>query len=289
MGRRKHPDATSTLALRRQERLQQQASWWGQEGQRLKTHEWLNAQQQKCERWPSDGFDQSTLITLIETLPRLLQDRPNMFHTTVNLLKAQHPSETWKAAIQRRANMMRRDQNRSNLRGNHILLAPRKNTWSAMRSHDRWMMSSGGTLDDFLTTSRWQRKRLVGACIQLHGIQSFEFPMCHLGLNTWANALHAAKRWLNCDHPILKQARSRGLRWNLAVRRIKRLRVRGVYDCNTQMVVVDPRHPETLIHELAHMVLGHTNDTPLQQAENEVDELLMSVKEYQKRQRRKKQ
>ena len=60
----------------------------------------------------------------------------------------------------------------------------------------------------------------------------------------------------------------------MAIRRIKRLGARGLYDQASQTVIVDPRHPETLLHELAHWALEHDHMTAHTQAEEEVEALL---------------
>lgn len=216
------------------------------------------------------------MILMINALPIMAKTDPRLFQASINSLLAQNPgSEDWRRAIRRRVMMIQREET-ARLRGDRILLAERRDAWGATKQADgSWRMRDGRSMDEFMDRGREGRRSILRAATLLHGLVSIEIPKSHMAGKAWARELRRTAKWLNGDHPALVEARESGRTWHLAVRRTKRLRIRGAFDAATQTIVVDPRHPETLRHELAHWVLRHDGNSTAGKAETDVEALLL--------------
>lgn len=246
--------------------------WRGRTGHGRCTSAWLTEVQAKCGDWPNGGLPNPALTALLDSLPGLARENESLYKASVTLLRVQSKDGAWRPALNRRLALVRRAaQNQPRPSCDAAILAPRKDVWLATKnSKGVWVMSDGRTLSKFRTDGPDHRSALWHAATKLPGLVGVEIPTKHLGRLAWTEAFLRAQAWLDTDHPLIKAARATGNTWRLALRRTEKYGIRGLFDPATQTVVVDPRHPETLTHELAHWVLGHSVSTPAVQAEREV-------------------
>ena len=93
-----------------------------------------------------------------------------------------------------------------------------------------------------------------------------------------AKVAHEVQQALTGSNRVVVRARNEGRTWSLAIRRIQSMGLHGCFDVATQTVIVDPRHIQTLKHELCHWLLGHEVEVfdtqQLEAREKEVDGLM---------------
>lgn len=255
-----------------------QQAWRGRQRHASDTYVWLQRTKCHIERWPKNGLSDRAIVELVNALPTLARDKPDLFEASVKLLLAQSSASIWQSAINRRIAVVRRatEMARPGLRGDALAFVVRNDAWRAQRnpSDGSWHIQDGRSLDKFIQHGGEGRRRLWTALADTPCLDGVELPTKHLGQEAWAGAVIEAKHFLEADHPKIRNAVDSGKVWRLAIRRIKRLRVRGLFDPDTQTVIVDPRHPETLLHEVAHWVCGHNYQIDPMEAEIEASELL---------------
>jgi hypothetical protein len=260
---------------------QTREAWRGRQRHASNTHSWLQRAKALIARWPKDGLSDRAIVDLVNALPTLARYKPDLFEASAKLLSAQSNDTAWQSAINRRLAIVRRamDCGRPNLRGEALAFTARNDSWIGKKDPPggSWHIQDGRSLDKFIQQGGSGRRLLWTELANTPGLTSVELPTKHLGQEAWAIAVIEVKQLLAADDPNIRQAIDSGKTWRLAVRRIKRLGVQGLFDPDTQTVIVDPRHPETLLHEVAHWVLGHDSLIGAERAEREADELLLAL------------
>lgn len=223
------------------------------------------------------------IVNLVDSLPTLARDKPDLFEASAKLLLAQSHEKPWQNAMKWRLAIVRRTASgsRTEVCGEALAFKPRNDAWIGTKdaSLGQWSIQDGRSLATFLRHGDDGRRALWNTLVALPSLTKIELPTKHLGQEAWAEAASKAGKFLQSNHLEVQQALYSGRTWGLAVRRIKRLGLRGLFDPDTQTVIVDPRHPETLSHELAHWVLGHHYRTDPLKAEKEVHVLLKECSE----------
>lgn len=260
------------------QRKQEQQPWRGRAGHNTNTLEWLEKARGQCATWPNRVLSDHALISLLDSLPELAKSDEATFQASMKVLETLTPDQAWARALKHRLVMVKRAAQGGagrRLSGDGFALAERKDSWRARRDGDgSWVMHDGRTLDRFVSDGSLARAEAWRAAAALPGLASIEMPTKHLDGEVWASAFAGAAAWLEGDHEALVAARGRGDSWRLALRRVRCVGLRGLFDPLSNLVVVDPRHPDTLVHELAHWVLGHKTGIGAVEAERQVDELL---------------
>lgn len=255
-------------------------AWRGRASHASSTQAWLQRAKEQTSSWPKNGLSDRAIVKLVNALPTLGRESPDLFEASAKLLLAQNDEAAWQGAMKRRLAIVRRalEGPRPNLSGGALAFVVRNDAWVGLQSPTGgdWVIHDGRSLDRFIQHGGQGRMLLWKSLIRLPALTRIEVPAKHLGQEAWAQVATEAYRFFEADHPKVRQALQSGRTWGLAIRRIKRLGLRGLFDPDTQTIIVDPRHPPTLLHELAHWVLGHTHRTDPVRAEHEVHELLKS-------------
>lgn len=252
--------------------------WRGRRGHARDTWDWLNATKSQMAPTCKLELADQAIVGLINALPTLAREQPELYQASANLLLAQSPDKAWQGAMNVRLALVRRaveGKLTSGLKGDQLALHRRKDTWVGTKTQRGvWTLSDGRDLAAFVKRGLDDRGGFWNTITALPGIIEVETPTKHMGYGAWGEVVKKAHILLDSQHPAVRQAKGEARTWKLAIRRIKRLGARGLYDQATQTVIVDPRHPETLLHELAHWILGHGHLTGHRQGELEVGELL---------------
>lgn len=256
-------------------------AWRGRQGHASNTRLWLDRAKGQAARWTAGGLSDQAIVDLVESLPTLARNKPDLFVASAELLKAQSPDPRWLRAMNLRLAVVIRavELKRESLGGDLLAIRPRKDAWvgTKKRHTGQWAMQDGRDLPTFMKHGGVGRTLLWETMTALPRLTYAELPTKHLGLEAWAKAMLDAQQLLNSDHPKVVESVNSGRTWSLAVRRVKKLGVRGLFVPNLQLVVVDPRHPETLLHELGHWLLDHSTEKELWQGEQEVHDLINSA------------
>jgi len=257
--------------------------WHGRRSHAGNTWVWLQSIKAQAKQWSKQGLSDQAIVDLVNALPTLAREKPEVFQASAQLLLTQSPDKTWQRAMNLRLAVVRRavEINRAKrLVGDQLALQRRNDAWVAIQEKTgAWTINNGRHLSHFISRGGRERGLFWSELSKLPGLIEIETPTKHMGYAGWQNSIHKAARLL-FEHPIFQLARNKNRTWKLAIRRVKRLGIRGLYDHSTQTIIVDPRHPETLLHELGHWVLEHNQMTAHTQAENEVEELILSFKKY---------
>ena len=251
--------------------------WRGRRRHAGNTWAWLETTKAQSRQWPNQGLSDQAIVDLVNALPTLAREKPEVFQASAQLLLAQSPDKAWQRAMNVRLELVRRavENGDRRLKGDQIALKRRNDSWVGTRAEGgTWTLNDGRELAAFIARGKPERGAFWEALTALPGIVEMEVPNKHMGYTAWVEAIDQAQRLLTCQHPAVRRALTSGRAWKLAIRRIKRLGARGLYDQASQTVIVDPRHPETLLHELAHWALEHDHMTEHSQAEDEVEALL---------------
>lgn len=263
--------------------FQQAAAWRGRQRHSNSTHAWLHRAKEQTTQWPKNGLSDNAIVKLVNALPTLARDNPDLFEASTRLLLAQSQDPAWQGILKRRLAVIRRavEGPRPNLRGEALAFFVRNDAWIGKKDlvSGQWMIHDGRHLEKFIQHGNWGRKLLWSSLIKMPCLTRTELPTKHLGHESWATAVAQAGQFLNSNQREVRQALCSGRTWGLAIRRIKRLGLRGLFDPDTQTVIVDPRHPDTLLHELAHWVLNHNHRFEPIQAERQVHALLEKFKD----------
>lgn len=251
-------------------------AWRGRANHASSSSGWLLRTKQLCSRWPKTGLSDRALVALLEALPALARQQGDGFEANVRLLEAQSSDPAWQKAVRARLALVERAAMQpARSRGDAIALMPRRDSWRAhLDDNSQWQLHDGRALSQFLRVGSSARRVAWQSASTLPRLEAIEMPTKHLEGFVWAEAFDETARWLTCGHPNIQAALESAPAWRLAIRRIRSVGLRGLFDPSTQTVIVDPRHPDTLKHELAHWALGHTAGVGARQAEVEVDALL---------------
>ena len=244
------------------------------------TQAWLQRAKEQTGSWPKNGLSDHAIVKLVNALPTLARNTPELFEASVKLLMAQNDDPAWQGSLNRRLAVIRRavQDKRPGFRGDALAFMVRNDSWIGIKDENcgQWTIHDGRSLDKFIQHGGHGRKFLWSALTKIPALTRVEIPAKHLGYEAWAAGVLKITQFLESDHPKVQQALQSGRTWKLAVRRIKRLGLRGLFDPDTQTVIVDPRHPGTLLHELGHWVLNHNQHTDPLKAEKQVHALLES-------------
>ena len=156
------------------------------------------------------------------------------------------------------------------------LLSERKHATIVEQTNNTWKTKKGVALEKMLRRSSENKRNTLEMLMDLPKIASIEFSSsldfdCLMPIaNTLTKGLatqRAKKLWKH------------NTSWSLAFRRIQGMGLKGCFDAASQTIIVDPRHVDTLIHEVCHWLLGHEVNTRQGQRveEQQVDKLIHQV------------
>lgn len=156
------------------------------------------------------------------------------------------------------------------------LLSERKHATIVEQTNNTWKTKKGVALEKMLRLSSENKRHTLEMLMGLPKIAAIEFSSsldfdCLMPIaNTLTKGLatqRAKKLWKH--NPS----------WSLAFRRIQGMGLKGCFDAASQTIIVDPRHVDTLIHEVCHWLLGHEVNTRQGQRveEQQVDKLIHQV------------
>lgn len=156
------------------------------------------------------------------------------------------------------------------------LLAERKHALVLKKMGGCWVTRNGAPVTRVTHMCREEKKLCLEALMDLPLLVKIEIPS-NMDFERLLPVLENIRRALK--KPIICQRVKQKTGWNVAFRRIQGMGLKGCFDAASQTIVVDPRHPETLMHEMCHWMLGHgvVSVGKGVAAEKQVDELMGEV------------
>lgn len=219
------------------------------------------------------------IIAMVSVLAGAARENDPIFQPLVQRLSLLFPDDpAWGKALRHRLGAINAAARRSKvqMKGFQQLLAERHDSMVLVRQGDSWMMRNGAPVARTLNSSRPIRRQAIETLLSLPGLQRMEMPRL-LNFDVVAKIASHLQRAMLGNHPLVVQAIAEGRTWNLAIRRIQSLGLNGCYDAATHTVIVDPRHLNSMHHEVCHWLLGHgvTPKEPglLKQQEQEVERI----------------
>lgn len=196
------------------------------------------------------------------------------------ILLAQFPHDkAWTQMIRHRVGIIKaREKRRAHDSATQPrLLAERRHSLVLIKTKGVWHTRKGVPLDRVLVNSQEHRRIFIELLTKMPGLIRIEIPT---GMD-FAAAIPAAERTLAAltsrNHTAAKVRRI-NLEWCFAIRRIRGMGLKGCFDPATQTVIVDPRHMDSLGHEVCHWMLGHDvgnlSKQDREMAEKEVHQLM---------------
>lgn len=205
------------------------------------------------------------LATLVDALAHAHTQGEAMLQRLERVLIAQFPlDKAWRDAIQHRTSLLRARQ-KSRKHGAAYLpriLAERRNALVLVREKDGiWRTRKGAPAEQGLKQSGAARRAFLQALMRIPSLTRIEIPLTMDF--TGAEAIAAdVRRALASRHSMAVAARKANRTWALALRRIQSMGLKGCFDAASQTVIVDPRHLDSLKHEICHWLLEHGVDVP---------------------------
>ena len=160
------------------------------------------------------------------------------------------------------------------------LLAERKQALVLIFNDNKWCDKNGAALKDVLKISKIERQKVIRLLTNIPTLTQIELPN-FLTLSDYSrllSVLRKVKKGLKSEHHLITQAVADGKKWKLAFRRIQGMGFNGVFDSVMQTVIVDPRHMESITHELCHWLLGH-GDNLVERQNNQNKEMDVHILE----------
>lgn len=263
-------------------RLDGGPAWQGRGNHAGHAAAWLHRVKARCGAWPRAGLSDAALVAMLEALPALARDerRRHEFLASIEVLRARCSGKPWRQALDARLLLVERAKETGGrqVRGDAIALTPRRDSWRADKDDDAvWRMADGRTLARFVADGRAGRGAAWREAARLPRLAGIEMPTKHMNGHAWADAFAGVRQWFD-GNDILMAAAGKRPCWRMAIRRIHSAGLRGLFDPVSQTVIVDPRDPDTLAHEVAHWALGHAAGMPAWLAEREVAGLLRTFR-----------
>lgn len=221
------------------------------------------------------------LAALIDALPCAHKKGTDSFESLSKVVLAQFPSDApWVRAMNYRIGMARRVilTSKHDPANYPRILAPRRSSLALVKSRaGAWKSSRGASIKVILKNSHSDRREFIQALLEIPGLESIEIPT-DVDFRGAADCAAKISKALSSKHKTAAQARMKGRTWSLALRRIRGVGLRGCFDAATQTVIVDPRHLDSLKHEICHWLLDHSigrmDANRLQRSEQEVHRLM---------------
>lgn len=220
-------------------------------------------------------------LALISNMPRAL-DYPNRasFSYIKKILPLFYPHDVeWgKAVLEYVGNEERKlkSNKKTNTEFLPRLLSERKAALVLVRGESgAWTTREGVELNVVLQRGNAWRAQMIEVMTKIPSLCRIEIPFS-LDFQEATTIAQEISQVLNGKHPLIKEVRKEGHKWNLAFRRIQGMGFNGCFDVATQTIVVDPRHLESMKHEFCHWLLGHevnARNKKLSICENEVHTL----------------
>lgn len=160
------------------------------------------------------------------------------------------------------------------------ILAERRHSLVLIKQNGEWKTRKGMPLESVLSNSHDHRKTFINLMVRMPGLTRIEIPTNMDFEAAIPPAEQTLKALLSRNHTAAR-ARRMKLEWEFAIRRIRGMGLKGCFDPATQSVIVDPRHMDTLRHEICHWLLGHEigrqSKSARQKAEEEVHALMKKL------------
>lgn len=246
----------------------------------LPTLRWLYDLMDQCPNWKAQwtkrlhGGQDPTLVTffesyhhlasLVDAMPHAHDAGDSAFQSMERVLVAQFPIDpAWKNAIRHRAGLIR-SKDKSRKHGAAYLpriLAERRNAVVLIRNHEGvWHSQKNAKASQVLRQSSDVRREFLETLMNIPSLQRIEIPQ-HMDFSGAAPIAIEVKHALATQTKVAMAARKQGRTWGLALRRIQSMGLNGCFDAASQTVIVDPRHLESMKHEVCHWLLNHGIET----------------------------
>lgn len=155
------------------------------------------------------------------------------------------------------------------------LLAERKQALILYKQQNCWVNRNGTEFKNLLNKNSKTKQKTLLLLTQLPLLEKIEIPP-YLDWNTLSSIVCDLLKGLK--KPLIQDLLKGHKHWSLAFRRIEGMGFKGCFDAASQTVIVDPRHLDTLKHEVCHWILGHDIDTySVLDKEKEVEQLLQTI------------
>lgn len=261
------------------------------------TLRWMYALMAHCPGWKSQwerrvAGDQASdldlfcsyhhrIAALVDALPHAPSVNALALQSLERVLLAQFPTDdAWRKAIRHRVGLVRARGKTRKHSGVYWprILAERRSALVLKRQPDgAWASRKGAAAVQVLAQSGADRRHFLQTLMEIPGLQRIEIPLFMDFKGAPAVAIEI-KRALASRTTLAMAARKEGRTWNLALRRIRSMGLNGCFDAAGQTVIVDPRHVESMKHEVSHWLLGHgvgrSGAGEMEQKEKEVEALL---------------
>lgn len=246
----------------------------------LPTLRWLYDLMEQCPNWKAQwtkrlqSGQEPTLVTfldsyhhlasLIDAMPHAHAAGGSAFQSMERVLVAQFPIDpAWKNAIRHRAGLIR-SKDKSRKHGSAYLpriLAERRNAVVLIRNKaGDWHSQKSAKASQVLRQSSDDRRAFLESLMGISSLQRIEIPQ-HMDFAGAAAIAIEVKHALATQTQVAMAARKHGRTWGLALRRIQSMGLNGCFDAASQTVIVDPRHLESMKHEVCHWLLEHGIET----------------------------
>lgn len=200
------------------------------------------------------------LAQLIDAMPVAYAVSTSALKNLEQVLVAQFPMDpAWKNAVRHRSGMIR-SKDKPRKHGAAYLpriLAERRNAVVIIRNPEgEWQSQKSVKAAQILFQSGQERRAFLETLMSIPSLKRIEIPaiMDFTGAAAVAAEVRDA---LAGQNQATTDARKIGRNWNLALRRIRSMGLNGCFDSATQTVIVDPRHMESMKHEVCHWLLDH--------------------------------
>lgn len=244
------------------------------------TLRWLYELMVHCPNWKAQWFkrlnggQQPTSLTffnhyqhlasLIDAMPHAQAMGGSALESIERVLVAQFPLDpAWKQAIRHRAGLSR-SKEKSRKHGAAYLpriLAARRNAVVLIRNElGAWQSQKNAKASQVLEKSGEARRAFLETLMGIPSLVRIEIPT-QMDFTGAASIATEVQQALATQVNVAQTAKKEGRSWSLALRRIQSMGLKGCFDSASQTVIVDPRHLQSLKHEVCHWLLDHGIDT----------------------------
>lgn len=158
------------------------------------------------------------------------------------------------------------------------LLAERKHALVLSKTNGEWRTRKDRPATQVLNASSEKKRQALQMLMDLPLLNKIEMPRV-FDYHELLPVLNTLNDGLKSAYVIDHALTAKRTPWTLAFRRVQGMGFKGCFDAASQTIIVDPRHMETLLHEVCHWLLGHEIHVgkSLATEEDQVENLLKTV------------
>ena len=215
------------------------------------------------------------LATLVDALAHAATHEKEMLQRLERVLIAHFPSDdAWRSAIHHRTGLLRARQTTRKHGAAYLprILAERRQALVLIRGKKgTWHTRKGVPAEQGLKRGGAHRSAFLQELMRIPSLTRIEVPLAmdFTGAETVAAEVRKA---LASRQQMAVAARKEKRTWALALRRIQSMGLKGCFDAASQTVIVDPRHMDSMKHEICHWLLEHGVEGPRQASQTQVHE-----------------